>query len=188
MTHIQRPRELINDTCPLFARFQEGKFDARCTCGKWDFAMPITCRACGATGKHLTVHCPDRAAVQPDVSPKSKGKKQKAYEQMRAFVGEETGLPWLIHDCSRGKVATRIFLRIRPSTVNWKKVSWLSVRRSKETRKQDGKNNVLQLKDEWKRLTEDQRLPREKLLEHLKGLSVRCNVLGGKWLFFSSEH
>ncbi|CAE7574477.1 unnamed protein product [Symbiodinium necroappetens] len=168
--------------------------------------MPIICRVCGAAGEHLTVHCPDRQDPRPcdrqdpgegkgGIS-KGRGKRggatargrgtgpsQEVYKEIVAEALASDEKPWIRHKCSDGEAATRRFMRIRPSAVDWTKFGWLFARGSQETTVQQ-KKNVGQLQADWKELSSRHDLSKTDLADGLKQLALRHGVHVGKWLFF----
>ena len=152
------------------------------------------------------MHCPDRQDPRPcdrqdpgegkgGIS-KGRGKRggatargrgtgpsQEVYEETVAEAVASGEKPWIRHKCSAGEAATRRFMRIRPSAVDWTKFGWLFARGSQERTVQQ-KKNVGQLQADWKELSSRHDLSKTDLADGLKQLALRHGVHVGKWLFF----
>ena len=174
--------------------------------------MPIICRVCGAANEHLTVHCPDRqdsrscdrqgpqegkggiskgSGKRGGATARGRGRgvgqnavpSQEVYQEIVSEAAASDDKPWIRHKCSDGEAATRRFMRIRPSAVDWTTFGWLSAKGSQE-RAVGGEKNVKQLRADWKELSSRRDLSKTDLADGLKQLALRHGVQEGKWLFF----
>ena len=169
-------------------------------------AMPITCRICGATNNHWTVHCPDRpdrdsseAKQQQKAPSKASGNNGKngrssgygtgvgqkvgdRCQQLAQQAADQDSKPWIRHKCAGNEAATRRFMRIRPSAVNFSQFGHLYTFREKKEK--SCKENVKGLQAEWTQMAARRDLSIADLEDGLKQLSARHGVQVGKWLFF----
>ena len=101
----------------------------------------------------------------------------ESYYEIKSAAEASDKKSLLTHDCARGEESTRAFLRIRPSALNWKRIGWLCIRaRRSGERDPQQEERVVELKEEWKKLSAVKGATGPELQTALEQLSKRFCV------------